>query len=102
MLSKISEMSGNRYQVAKQSHLEVCLSNKSGEIRINNPTPLRPTKGQNVAGIRRPTADDRLFMTRAGLSASLLPLAKKKPKILFPEMLEALGEPKSPTECTSF
>lgn len=79
MLRKISEMSGNRYQVAKQSHLTVCLSSKSGEIRINNPTPLRPTNGQNVDGIRRPKADDRLFMTRAGLSASLLPLAKKKP-----------------------
>lgn len=79
MLSKISEMSGNQHKGAKQSHLAVCLSSKSGEISINNPTPLRPTNGQNVDGIRRPTANDRLFMTRAGLSASLLPLAKKKP-----------------------
>ena len=79
MLSKISEMSGNRHQGAKQSHLAVCLSSKSGGIRIDNPTPLRPTNGQNVDGIRRSTAYDRLFMTRAGLSASLLPLAKKKP-----------------------
>ena len=79
MLIKISEISGNRYREAKQSHLAVCLSSKSGENRIRNPTSLRPTNGQNVDGIRRPTADDRLFITRAGLSASLLPLAKKKP-----------------------
>lgn len=79
MLSKISEMSGNWYREAKQSHLAVCLSSKCREKRIHNPAPLRPTNGQNVDGIRRPRADDRLFMTRAGLSASLLPLAKKKP-----------------------
>ena len=79
MLSKISEISGNQYREAKQSHLVVCLSSKCGENRIHNPAPLRPTNGQNVDGIRRPKADDRLFMTRAGLSASLLPLAKKKP-----------------------
>lgn len=79
MLSKISEISGKRYRKAKQSHLAVCLSSKCREKRIHNPTSLRPTNGQNVDGIRRPTADDRLFMTRAGLSASLLPLAKKKP-----------------------
>ncbi len=79
MLSKISEISGKRYRKAKQSHLAVHLSSKCREKRIHNPAPLRPTNGQNVDGIRRPTADDRLFMTRAGLSASLLPLAKKKP-----------------------
>ena len=79
MLSKISEISGNQYREAKQSHLAVCLSSKSGEIRIHNPRPLRPTNGQYADGIRSPTAEARLFMTRAGLSASLLPLAKKKP-----------------------
>lgn len=79
MLCKISEISGNRYREARQSYLAVCLSSKCGENRIHNPTSLRPTNGQKVDGIRRPKADDRLFMTRAGLSASLLPLAKKKP-----------------------
>lgn len=34
MLSKISEMSGNRWQEAKQSHLAVCLSSKGREKRI--------------------------------------------------------------------
>ena len=72
MFSNISEISGNRYREAKQSHLAVCLSSKSREIRILNPAPMRPTKGQNVGGIRRPQTDDRLFMTRAGLSARLL------------------------------
>lgn len=66
-------------RVAKQSHLAVCLSSKSRGNRIHNPTPLRPTNGQNVDGVRRPKTDDLLFMTRAGLSANLLPLAKKKP-----------------------
>lgn len=79
MLSKISEISGNQYREAKQSHLVVCLSSKCGENRIHNPTPLRPTNGQYADGIRSPTAGDQLFMARAGLSASLLPLAKKKP-----------------------
>ena len=52
MLSKISEISGNRYREAKQSHMAVHLSSKCREKRIHNPAPLRPTNGQNVDGIR--------------------------------------------------
>lgn len=40
-------------------------------------------------------------MTRAGLRATLLHW-QEEVEYLFPEMLEALGEPKSHTECTSF
>lgn len=59
MLSNISEISENRYREAKQSHLAVVyLLSKSREIRILNPAPLQPRKGQNVGGIRRPQTDD--------------------------------------------
>lgn len=78
MLCKISEISGNRYREAKQSYLAVCLSSKFGEKWIHNPTSLRPTNGQYADGIRRPTADDRLFMTRAGLSAILSSFGKEE------------------------
>lgn len=58
MLSKISEISGNRYRVAKQSHLTVCLSSKSREIGLTHPAPCDQSKGQSVDGVRKPKTDD--------------------------------------------